>query len=118
MRRKRPHIGNQFAGQAMLGHFYANLNITSLCSLKSALQHRNQSSLINAVGKVIQRQPECIALGRKTLGQFAYRLSGYGMVESACQTRLQYGWNHRSEEHTSELQSLMRISYACFFLEK
>src|SRR3546814_4123078 len=26
--------------------------------------------------------------------------------------------NDRSEEHTSELQSLMRISYAVFFLEK
>src|SRR3546814_2043767 len=25
--------------------------------------------------------------------------------------------NHRSEEHTSELQSLMRISYAVFFLK-
>src|SRR3546814_4262616 len=26
--------------------------------------------------------------------------------------------NHRSEEHTSELQSLMRISYAVFLLKK
>src|SRR3546814_4953584 len=26
--------------------------------------------------------------------------------------------DHRSEEHTSELQSLMRISYAVFFLKK
>src|SRR3546814_3235256 len=29
---------------------------------------------------------------------------------------IQYGW--RSEEHTSELQSLMRISYAVFCLKK
>src|SRR3546814_1137187 len=28
------------------------------------------------------------------------------------------GWQHRSEEHTSELQSLMRISYAVFCLKK
>src|SRR3546814_7669649 len=28
------------------------------------------------------------------------------------------GWNCRSEEHTSELQSLMRISYAVFCLKK
>src|SRR3546814_1732075 len=28
------------------------------------------------------------------------------------------GGNHRSEEHTSELQSLMRISYAVFCLKK
>src|SRR3546814_6133223 len=27
-------------------------------------------------------------------------------------------WNYRSEEHTSELQSLMRISYAVFCLKK
>src|SRR3546814_4029226 len=27
-------------------------------------------------------------------------------------------WNGRSEEHTSELQSLMRISYAVFCLKK
>src|SRR3546814_4676758 len=27
-------------------------------------------------------------------------------------------WDHRSEEHTSELQSLMRISYAVFCLKK
>src|SRR3546814_6911519 len=27
-------------------------------------------------------------------------------------------WHARSEEHTSELQSLMRISYAVFFLKK
>src|SRR3546814_5227088 len=27
-------------------------------------------------------------------------------------------WGGRSEEHTSELQSLMRISYAVFFLKK
>src|SRR3546814_2859342 len=30
----------------------------------------------------------------------------------------QFGWRHRSEEHTSELQSLMRISYAVFCLKK
>src|SRR3546814_3370746 len=28
------------------------------------------------------------------------------------------GWSNRSEEHTSELQSLMRISYAVFCLKK
>src|SRR3546814_9058359 len=29
-----------------------------------------------------------------------------------------FGRNHRSEEHTSELQSIMRISYAVFCLKK
>src|SRR3546814_18332484 len=32
--------------------------------------------------------------------------------------RLDLGRRHRSEEHTSELQSLMRISYAVFCLKK
>src|SRR3546814_4317825 len=32
--------------------------------------------------------------------------------------RPQYPLAKRSEEHTSELQSLMRISYAVFFLQK
>src|SRR3546814_4268359 len=34
------------------------------------------------------------------------------------QYRAQSGRDHRSEEHTSELQSLMRISYAVFCLKK
>src|SRR3546814_10828638 len=40
--------------------------------------------------------------------------AGYG-VYLAGATAL---WFLRSEEHTSELQSLMRISYAVFFLKK
>src|SRR3546814_6577619 len=34
------------------------------------------------------------------------------------QQRAQLGRDHRSEEHTSELQSLMRYSYAVFCLKK
>src|SRR3546814_9523010 len=37
---------------------------------------------------------------------------GIGCVDVA------HGWVPRSEEHTSELQSLMRISYAVFCLKK
>src|SRR3546814_6742346 len=33
-------------------------------------------------------------------------------------TAINYGSDYRSEEHTSELQSLMRISYAVFCLNK
>src|SRR3546814_6747229 len=39
----------------------------------------------------------------------------YAMIES---TRMLIEWLGRSEEHTSELQSLMRISYAVFCLKK
>src|SRR3546814_3190619 len=38
--------------------------------------------------------------------------AGYFFLKIGCCTR------HRSEEHTSELQSLMRISYAVFCLKK
>src|SRR3546814_9623019 len=37
---------------------------------------------------------------------------------SACGSDGDNARNHRSEEHTSELQSLMRISYAVFCLKK
>src|SRR3546814_10648199 len=39
------------------------------------------------------------------------------LVNQSIETVLNYG-NLRSEEHTSELQSLMRNSYAVFFLTK
>src|SRR3546814_1528489 len=42
------------------------------------------------------------------------RLTGYGFIVFAIGS---IAWS-RSEEHTSELQSLMRISYAVFCLKK
>src|SRR3546814_9822011 len=47
---------------------------------------------------------------------FAASVRGAGGVDLLRRERLS-GW-HRSEEHTSELQSLMRISYAVFCLKK
>src|SRR3546814_1602623 len=41
--------------------------------------------------------------------------AGHGVVVPVDQARV---LQHRSEEHTSELQSLMRISYAVFCLKK
>src|SRR3546814_2551438 len=38
--------------------------------------------------------------------------------ERSPEDQLQGPWGFRSEEHTSELQSLMRISYAVFCLKK
>src|SRR3546814_2169376 len=45
--------------------------------------------------------------------QFHANLIGFGFIGAAVGQR-----EHRSEEHTSELQSLMRISYAVFCLKK
>src|SRR3546814_2864422 len=39
-------------------------------------------------------------------------------MRTVCQLRVLQRTRHRSEEHTSELQSLMRISYAVFCLKK
>src|SRR3546814_3582449 len=43
---------------------------------------------------------------------------GEGKCRTACRSMSRTGSRSRSEEHTSELQSLMRISYAVFCLQK
>src|SRR3546814_6224355 len=50
------------------------------------------------------------------LGDHLDRLRRVEQVEGACRRLARLGC--RSEEHTSELQSLMRISYAVFCLKK
>src|SRR3546814_6828925 len=45
-----------------------------------------------------------------SIGSFGTPASQFGTMPRLC--------SHRSEEHTSELQSLMRISYAVFCLKK
>src|SRR3546814_3050752 len=55
---------------------------------------------------------------RAVTGKETYRYDGYGrrvMAEHPTQGNI---LSMRSEEHTSELQSLMRISYAVFCLKK
>src|SRR3546814_3407563 len=45
--------------------------------------------------------------------------AAYGQIaRQGCRHRILRAAYHRSEEHTSELQSLMRISYAVFCLKK
>src|SRR3546814_2247536 len=61
-------------------------------------------------------------------GQFAIAISAHGKDEllplhqlfeaAGRHRRFAFLLRLRSEEHTSELQSLMRISYAVFFLKK
>src|SRR3546814_1306778 len=48
-------------------------------------------------------------------GDFLFDLDGHDAVPGV---RVCGAWCGRSEEHTSELQSLMRISYAVFCLKK
>src|SRR3546814_3875619 len=53
-----------------------------------------------------------------TLFRSAVRASSREDPRSCAFPRAEGGWSRRSEEHTSELQSLMRISYAVFCLKK
>src|SRR3546814_10022292 len=62
---------------------------------------------------------ETLFFGCRNTGQ----LAGQAFVVKDCQhayrrTAFQHSEGLRSEEHTSELQSLMRISYAVFCLKK
>src|SRR3546814_1800023 len=59
---------------------------------------------------------EQAALG--LLGQLLDLAAGLGVVVDLLQQQLGNRAIVRSEEHTSELQSLMRISYAVFCLKK
>src|SRR3546814_5849671 len=59
--------------------------------------------------------PERISLARPAITSLAFML--VWVPEPVCQTT-SGKWSIRSEEHTSELQSLMRISYAVFCLKK
>src|SRR3546814_2500822 len=49
---------------------------------------------------------------------FVQRLARYSFIQSTIQHKAPSDAGDRSEEHTSELQSLMRISYAVFCLKK
>src|SRR3546814_6406125 len=55
--------------------------------------------------------------GRRRAGWRSKRVQ---LADGCCGCLFQrdFGWSIRSEEHTSELQSLMRISYAVFCLKK
>src|SRR3546814_3355953 len=79
----------------------------------SARYFKDGSEILVSQGK--KRNP------RRLTPRECARLMGYGddfrIPVSDTQAYKQFG-NSRSEEHTSELQSLMRISYAVFCLKK
>src|SRR3546814_13755195 len=63
-------------------------------------------------GKLSWHQPNVLNVNASTLSKCALRL------RLALALGFSWGWcSERSEEHTSELQSLMRISYAVFCLK-
>src|SRR3546814_3489287 len=72
----------------------------------------------NAIHASVRMSDPVVALGQ--LGRNAVRRRADGGCRLVWRGRWQHlpDVRHRSEEHTSELQSLMRISYAVFCLTK
>src|SRR3546814_6377613 len=68
-------------------------------------------------GLVCASDPQTVVKALQAAGYKALlsksKQTGNPKIESAAS-----GYDYRSEEHTSELQSLMRISYAVFCLKK
>src|SRR3546814_10235162 len=70
------------------------------------------------IGAALAKLPFDLVAGMQALGSRAeyIRISGNG--PNALDFHIAYYIGKRSEEHTSELQSLMSISYAVFCLKK
>src|SRR3546814_8017797 len=74
-------------------------------------------ALVGPAGKVtgIDSAPSMIATARRRAREAGVENAAFVEMEAECLT---FPDDSRSEEHTSELRSLMRISYAVFFLNK
>src|SRR3546814_2568175 len=94
------------------------------CLLDGGLASAVGASPADASNLVIQSNGQLIYTGPSVSIDRGFRLaSGNGYLNVNAGTTLEFegqvtGGGTRSEEHTSELQSLMRISYAVFCLQK
>src|SRR3546814_1096954 len=79
---------------------------------QSRLEHEGERAALPRRRQVRMRGP------LEGLGVGAVRQHGVVQAHAAGQEAAGLGIVDRSEEHTSELQSLMRISYAVFCLKK
>src|SRR3546814_5882473 len=89
----------------------------SLSCAQSAADPRKLANLgrghvCSSLHPIYRREPECAALLFLWLRRLGRK------QHSACLGPDDRGLSDRSEEHTSELQSLMRNSYAVFCLKK
>src|SRR3546814_1429051 len=78
------------------------------------------SAVILALNVIVNLQPRgqhATSLPRRPRGATSSRALRRSITAARCD-RTRRESTHRSEEHTSELQSLMRISYAVFCLKK
>src|SRR3546814_6276669 len=102
---------------------FLSLRTREICGLARPFARRGEIALSQGIGNVTGRR--CLKDGRinrlHLLGCFGRRLRriprpGSRVLPDRIATLARATW--RSEEHTSELQSLMRISYAVFCLKK
>src|SRR3546814_9407828 len=93
---------------------------TTSAAVQGETQHRHQFERCEG-------PPTAVAAGSAGEGAFARGPADEDSRQEAADDRAEQGaqcpgdhrdLDHRSEEHTSELQSLMRISYAVFCLKK
>src|SRR3546814_6867041 len=89
------------------------------CSLIARIDTKDGSSLCKAL---VDRRLRQADHARDLLGSFSFeqRVEAGAVFVRQPRPTLEVGLiaHERSEEHTSELQSLMRISYAVFCLKK
>src|SRR3546814_3097947 len=106
----------------------SDLNVKFVCYPISAQADRAGQSLVNWVAELRRDQPRAAETADWTAEgsrDFIAAFAGFRMPDIDIPRLLhdtaqitQYPMIDRSEEHTSELQSLMRISYAVFCLKK
>src|SRR3546814_7432155 len=91
---------------------------TTLCRSAQCGAPRAGAARRRMAGRATDRHPECRrpprTRGREAADPYARRASERLVHRVRCAGAV----DRRSEEHTSELQSLMRISYAVFCLKK
>src|SRR3546814_4755906 len=97
------------------------LPYTTLCRSRRSRRSRRQHQAFRRAG--LRRQRSLVGgLAKKLTGAVTMAVGSVGIGKSLRDSRIEgvapVVDNIRSEEHTSELQSLMRISYAVFCLKK
>src|SRR3546814_3730619 len=112
----RSALGLMWAAQSYVGKKLSPDPVTIANSSLQGLQEQNRLSAFAAryVAVVTSKQSRLGLTAEKTMimpGMVRYE------VDLGKLTQRDVTWD-RSEEHTSELQSLMRISYAVFCLKK
>src|SRR3546814_6243445 len=77
--------------------------------LQIAIAAEQLQRVVDDLAAIVGREPLCHRREARLVG---------GVRGDFCRRHVKQGARGRSEEHTSELQSLMRISYAVFCLKK